>query len=148
MTYGQIHTLPHLLGQWQDTNVFDPQCLRGSWPPCDLDIGGNTGQPGVYASFCPVSKPSKQTEQPNALSGLLFPTILGHPGQGEEWAGAAQALGSRRASIVSVVGQEWWRAQLSPSNFQCLSLDHTAVQGCPKSKLLFFSLFVEREKRK
>lgn len=81
----------------------------GAGPPHYLDIGGNAGshaQPGVCASFCPVQKPSQTSMTTKRPSILVFSTTLGHPGVGEELAGAAQApLGSRRASQVVVVGQ-------------------------------------------
>lgn len=146
MTYGQIHTLLHLLGQWQDTNIFDPQRLCGSWAPMFSGHGWKCWPACTFLS-CTKTLPNKQNNKATLGSNVFLYSRA--PEQGEELAGAAQVpLGGRRASLMVVVGQAWWCAQLSPSNFQCLSLDHTAVQGCPKSKLLCFDLFVEREKRK
>lgn len=75
MTYGQIHSLPHLLGQWQDTKVFDPQSpvgagpmLPGQWWKCRLAC------PAQYLCFllsCTQTLPNKPNN-PLAYYSPLF----------------------------------------------------------------------------
>lgn len=163
MSYVQIHSIPFLLGQWEGTKVFDPQRPMGAGFSCCPDIGGNAGwhaHADVCASFCTVLPAPQQTKQQNPKGQInshknnppQLSTILGHPGLGEAAAsGPVQAqLGSRRARIV-VFGDGGSCCGV-PSSLEVISsvclLEHIAVQGSPRSELLFFDVFTEREKRK
>lgn len=84
MTYGQIHTLPHLLGQWQDTKVCDPQSPVGAGPHVTwtaVEMPPSMPSQVSMLPFVLYPNPPKQTKQP---SGLLVSTFLGPSGQGEK----------------------------------------------------------------
>lgn len=97
MTYGQIHTLPHLLGQWQDTTFLTLRVSVGvglhvTWTLVEILASL------VPASFYPVPKPSQMNRATERPCGLSFSAILGHPGRGQQ---ERQSSGCYGAGMVA-----------------------------------------------